>query len=226
MADYKEKIKKLLALAESNNEHEAKAALLKAKELMAAHKISEIDLVEEKNKEVRKVYTGVTYTNRKDRWIGAIASTIANNYCCGCAVSREGKGKQTLEVMFIGFEDDVEICANIFKYAIDSCKSCSQYYLENIYKYRCNSKKVDNYVKNSYAVGFANGIYEAFNEQKNGKEAGWGLVMQTPNAVKEVMKSDFVSKNYRGKEKEINSKVYGEGFKEGKKFNPNDKLSA
>ena len=32
--DYREKIKKLLALAESPNEHEAKAALLKAKELM------------------------------------------------------------------------------------------------------------------------------------------------------------------------------------------------
>lgn len=31
--DYKEKIRKLLALAESPNEHEAKAALLKAKQL-------------------------------------------------------------------------------------------------------------------------------------------------------------------------------------------------
>lgn len=39
--DYREKIKKLLALAESPNEHEAKAALLKAKELMAEHKLSE-----------------------------------------------------------------------------------------------------------------------------------------------------------------------------------------
>ena len=43
-ADYKEKIKKLLALAESPNEHEAKAALLKARQLMAEHKIAEAEL--------------------------------------------------------------------------------------------------------------------------------------------------------------------------------------
>ena len=44
MKDYKDKIKKLLALAESNNEHEARAALLKAKELMAEYKIEEMQI--------------------------------------------------------------------------------------------------------------------------------------------------------------------------------------
>ena len=96
MKDYKEKIKKLLALAESNNEHEAKAALLKAKELMAAHKISEIDLVEIKNKKVRKVMSGVTYTNRSNRWVGTLACTIAENYCCGCAVNRGGMNESKI----------------------------------------------------------------------------------------------------------------------------------
>lgn len=53
--DYRGKIKKLLALAESPNEYEAKAALLKAKELMAEHKLSEIDVKELGNKEVKSV---------------------------------------------------------------------------------------------------------------------------------------------------------------------------
>ena len=52
--DYSEKIKKLLALAESPNEHEAKAALLKAKELMAEHKLSELDVKDVGKKEVKK----------------------------------------------------------------------------------------------------------------------------------------------------------------------------
>ena len=38
--DYRENIKKLLALSESSNEHEAKSALLKAKKFMAEHKIA------------------------------------------------------------------------------------------------------------------------------------------------------------------------------------------
>ena len=39
--DYKEKIRKLLALAESPVEAEARAALLKARQLMAEHKLTE-----------------------------------------------------------------------------------------------------------------------------------------------------------------------------------------
>ena len=40
--NYKAKIKKLLALAESPVEAEAQAALLKSRELMAKHKLSEM----------------------------------------------------------------------------------------------------------------------------------------------------------------------------------------
>ena len=39
--DYRDKIRKLLALAESPNENEAKLALLKARQLMAEHKLTE-----------------------------------------------------------------------------------------------------------------------------------------------------------------------------------------
>ena len=54
MADYKEKIKKLLALSKSPNEHEAQSALAKAQQLMAEHKIS---MAEVEDKEKRKAIT-------------------------------------------------------------------------------------------------------------------------------------------------------------------------
>ena len=41
--DIKGKIRHLLALAESPNENEARAALLKARELMARHKLTEAE---------------------------------------------------------------------------------------------------------------------------------------------------------------------------------------
>ena len=63
MNDYKEKIKKLLSLSKSTNEHEAQAALLKAKQLMAEHKISEADLGN-MNEEIEYLYTDVSYTKR------------------------------------------------------------------------------------------------------------------------------------------------------------------
>lgn len=54
MADYKEKIKKLLALSKSPNEHEAQSALAKAQQLMAEHKISMAE-VEDKEKKERQM---------------------------------------------------------------------------------------------------------------------------------------------------------------------------
>lgn len=44
MADIREKIQKLLALSKSPNEHEAYAALVKARELSAKNKAGEIVL--------------------------------------------------------------------------------------------------------------------------------------------------------------------------------------
>ena len=53
--DYKEKIRKLLALAESPNEHEARAALLKARQLMAEHKLTEAELKDVEKQQVKDV---------------------------------------------------------------------------------------------------------------------------------------------------------------------------
>lgn len=61
--DYREKIKKLLALSESSNEHEAKSALLKAKKLMAEHKIAEIDLEDIGKKKVVHIKTEFDCSN-------------------------------------------------------------------------------------------------------------------------------------------------------------------
>ena len=81
MVDYKEKIKKLLALSKSPNEHEAQSALAKAQQLMAEHKIS---MAEVEDKEQRKAYehlAEVTYSARRDPWILRLSQVISKNYC-------------------------------------------------------------------------------------------------------------------------------------------------
>lgn len=117
MNDYKAKIKKLLSLSKSTNEHEAQAALLKAKQLMAEHKISEADLGN-MNEEIEYLYTDVSYTKRKNIWIMILADLIAENYCCQNFVSRQ-KHAQTRVVAFVGLANDVHICKDVFTYAID-----------------------------------------------------------------------------------------------------------
>lgn len=61
--DYKDKIRKLLALAKSPEPEEAKLALLKARKLMAEHKLSERDL-EERNTTVIKRAIRETFSKK------------------------------------------------------------------------------------------------------------------------------------------------------------------
>ena len=109
MANYRDKIRKLLALAESPVEAEAKAALLKARELMAEHKISMGDLKNVPTENVITKETGVYWGARRNPWICTLANAIGAAYCCK-ALDRHVKGKQTVEVVFMGFEDEVDLC--------------------------------------------------------------------------------------------------------------------
>lgn len=74
--DYKEKIIKLLALAESPNEHEARAALLKARQLMAEHKLTEAELKDVEKQQIKDVRTDITCSKRRDPWIVSLSAII------------------------------------------------------------------------------------------------------------------------------------------------------
>ena len=65
--DYKEKIRKLLALAESPNEHEARAALLKARQLMAEHKLTETELKDVEKQQVKDVLRKYRRQRRQEK---------------------------------------------------------------------------------------------------------------------------------------------------------------
>lgn len=122
MADIKEKIAKLLALAESPNEAEAKAALLKARELMAKNKLTPEECQKQKNQKVVKDFTDIQCTAMTNPWAASLSAVIADNYCCR-AINRKRKGYKTATIGFIGLEDDFEICKRIFLYAYDCIAS-------------------------------------------------------------------------------------------------------
>ena len=80
--DYKDKIRKLLALAESPEEHEARAALLKARQLMAEHKLTEAELKDVEKQEVKDILTDITCSKRRNPWIVNLSAVIGESYCC------------------------------------------------------------------------------------------------------------------------------------------------
>ena len=82
MSKITEKIAKLLALAESPYEEEAKAALLQARRLMAEHKLMPEDIVPLENKKVIQECVGVTCTKLSSPWTVYLSTLIAAHYCC------------------------------------------------------------------------------------------------------------------------------------------------
>ena len=221
MADYKEKIKKLLALSKSPNEHEAQSALAKAQQLMAEHKISMAEVEDKESRKAHEHLAGVTYSARRDPWILRLSQVISKNYCCESFSYRE-QGKQTYKLYFCGLNEDIEICIIAFKYATDCIRS--------EIKKRKQKGKLFNYTNeliismcNGYAYGFIKGLDEMFEEQKRAatqSEANWGLVLSTPPEVGQRMselglkKTKFQSKQAA----KVSKSDYEAGKKDGKDF--------
>lgn len=120
--DYKDKIRKLLALAKSPEPEEAKFALLKARKLMAEHKLSERDL-EERNTTVIKRAIGETFSKKANSWMDPLSIIIGENYCCSAFRCKISAKTTVWHVGFIGLEGDIEICVKIFRYAVRCIKS-------------------------------------------------------------------------------------------------------
>ena len=116
MSKITEKIAKLLALAESPYEEEAKAALLQARRLMAEHKLMPEDIEPQENKKMVQECVGVTCTKLSSPWTVYLSTLIAAHYCCRPYRSH-AHGSKVSEIGFIGMEDDFKLCKLAFLYA-------------------------------------------------------------------------------------------------------------
>lgn len=219
--DYKKKIRKLLALAESPNEHEAKAALLKAKKLMAEHKISELDIEDVGKKEVKNALTDITCSKRRNPWVVELSAIIGENYCCKSYRSHRW-GEQTQRIGFIGLEDDIEICIAIFKYAVDCILSGEKKLKKELNDHGYSGKHIK-VMRDSYGFGFVKGIERIFYEQKK-EHQEWGLVMVMPKEVEEAS-SYLGKKSFESKAADnISGSAYRLGLQDGKDFSPDKRL--
>lgn len=130
--EIKDRIAKLLALAESPNENEARAALLKARELMAENKLRPEDCQKAHSRKVRRENVDVACSKTKYQWAVDLSAIIAKHYCCRAFRTHWG-GKRMYQIGFVGLEDDFEICKRIFLYAFDCIKVRS----DEIFKKKC-----------------------------------------------------------------------------------------
>lgn len=104
-----EKISKLLALANSPNEHEAALAAEKAAELLAQHNLSVADLGQEKDEDITKGI--IDRTGRYVTWKMWILAGIAN--ANGCQAMRS---TYTGEMRLVGTGTNITVSKSLYEY--------------------------------------------------------------------------------------------------------------
>lgn len=210
MATIKEKIQKLLSLATSSNENEARAALLKAKELMAKNKLTEADFEDAKKQElVHVTLQDIKWTSDSgDVWMADLCKLIADNYCCTSAWSRN-RGARTYTLVVSGLQSDVDICSEVIKYAVGFIRSRIKILSRRSGDRRMTSK--------SYADGFVLGMQMAFDMQKE-EHPEWGLVVVKPDELTDYEKS-LGSKSVKTKKAKFDQLAYMKGQTDGQNFN-------
>lgn len=190
-AKIRDKIAKLLARADpamNPSEGEAKACLLRARELMAEYKLRPEECKASSDAKVVRIETRVTCTAMTNPWATTLAAVIAEHYCCKAFRTHMG-GRKVQTIGIIGLEGDAEIAQRIFEYAYDCIMSGIKHDIQRnpwdergTYRRSCNA----------YGYGFTLGAKKAFEEQEAAKmEAGdqtWGLVMVVPQQVTDAMK--------------------------------------
>lgn len=225
--DYKEKIKKLLALSESPNENEAKAALLKARELMAEHKLTEADCKEAGKREAEEIITEWTFSKRRDPWLSVLSTVIADNHSCIAFYCRR-PGHQTATVAFMGIKDDLELCAKIFEYAAKCVQARIKEIKKEFDKWPAQYRKERS---NSYGYGFAIGLKNLYMQQNveaaraaGESSKGFELMTMVPKEVQEATQDFREEKGYHDNQK-INALSYIEGYHDGQNFNPAERIN-
>lgn len=225
-----EKIRKLLAKATSQNEHEAQAALLKARELMAKHKISEKEIGDAKpanRKLSRVIFEEKTYSPDMNTWFPVLGGVVAEAHCCACLTGKAAESVRRY-IQFTGLDEDPIIALEVFRYAVyhiqDRVKA-ERKVINLQYRQQVMRNFVRMRFERSYAEGFVRGLKRQYEEQmiQENNEC-MALVMVMPQEV-----TDFISGLKMDKFKIQNVGSDYSAFKEGEaagyKFQPTKQIT-
>lgn len=214
----KQKIVKLLALANDANDEESMSALAKAQELLIQHNIDESEVFSFKQEQkTESVIDVVIYQGRPQKWFYRLASIIAKNF----RVRYYYVSGAPVELHFVGIESDVQVAQITFEYARGSASFCARQFLQLPEIRRKYKRKWQ--LKQDYLEGYLRGLSETFRKQVLAN--GYALALQVPEVVQTAVKEIGL---VPGKDTSHNVKdreAFYSGYEEGVRFTDKDKLS-
>jgi hypothetical protein len=167
-----DKIKKLLALSKSSNEHEAALALEKAQALLAEHNLS-MDTVMEtaspNESKVGEIKTQKRYPSRP--WLRMLAGAVAHLYFCKAFFRSEKRGSHKYDRhYFVGTKANSTVAALMFEYLAATIQRIELEHADRIYP---DDKKRHSAFRNAFRLAcvdrLSERIAQRIEDSKRGK---------------------------------------------------------
>ena len=205
-----EKIRKLLALANSANEHEAALAATHAQRLLSEHNLAMADIETKQHLQAAdRVETSVARTLPK--WTRNLSGGICAAFDCQ-AIHHPARGKMT----FIGVGADVQIAVYTFSY-LDSTvrRLCSGYMKLHVdVNLPARSREL---MRQSYYLGAVSTINSQLLRQKVQTPVTPGaLVPVKQELIRKAMSELGPIRTVHGRKSYINSHAYSRGQEDGR----------
>ncbi len=203
------KIQKLLALANSSNEHEAALAAAHAQRLLSEHNLAMADIEsEQKPQSADKVEAQVSKTLPK--WVRHLSSGVCTAFDCQ-AIHHPATGKMT----FIGVGADVQIAAYTFSYLDKTVRRLCSSYMK-VHVSRDISNRHRELKRQSYYLGAVSTINNRLREQKAVTPTTPGaLVPVKEGLIKKAMNDLGPIRTVRSRRSYIDPHAYTKGQQDG-----------
>lgn len=155
-----EKVRKLLALSQSDNEHEAAAAAAKAQALLSEYNLSMSDVPAEETCSMRVTKTKARTRQRLEDWAFDLAYHTAEAFDCRYLHYADG------HTVFFGVGADPEVCAWTYHYLYKTLLRMGSSYLRSPQCRRLRASRSKNNARTSYLLGVVHVVAARLRQQR------------------------------------------------------------
>lgn len=206
-----EKIRKLLALANSANEHEAALAAGHAQRLLSEHNLAMADIEAEQNQNKADKVETVSSKNLP-KWLRHLSAGVSSAFDCQ-AIHHPASAKMT----FIGVGADVQVAAYTFTYLQRTVKELCGSYMKKLDIPPAIAIRHRELMRQSYYLGAVSTITARLREQKIQTPITPGaLVPVKEGLIRQAMSEIGNLRTMHSRRSYINSEAYLSGQSDGR----------
>jgi len=200
-----EKIKKLLALANSSNEHEAALAASHAQRLLSEHNLAMAD-IEAAHRPEKADKVEATVSKTLPKWLRHLSAGVSTAFDCQ-AIHHPALGRLT----FIGVGADVQIAAYTFTFLDKTVRRLCSNYMKHHVKTGIPNRHRE-LMRQSYYLGAVATINQRLKEQKQQTPVTTGaLVPVKAGLIRQAMHEIGNIRTIHSRRSYINSEAYAKG---------------